>query len=231
MKHLLSLSLLAVACGGEGGVAHESAVQRGERLFNTDFSGVSCSTCHVVDEAIPSGRLMPGGSLAGVTGRPSYWGGQEDDLLRALNDCRRSFQNVSAPLAATDPDAVDIYAFLDSLPGTPDPIPFTVVRSVSDLPPGDETRGQKVFSSACATCHGTLGSGKGRIDDEVPALPDEVLEEHAQFSEEDRRVIFVEKIRHGGFLGYGGRMPPFSVETLSDEQLSDLLSALGLWPQ
>ena len=34
-------------------------------------------------------------------------------------------------------------------------------------------------------------------------------------------------VRHGGFLGYGGEMPPFSVEKLSDAELADLIEYLG----
>lgn len=229
MRKLIIATMLLCGCSGEADIVHESAEERGERLFATEVAGFSCATCHATGATSPKGRYLPGAPLAGVTTRQSYWGGQEDDLLRAVNNCRSSFQNAPAPLAATEPDAADLYAFLDSLAGSSEPVPFTVVTAVSDLPEGDEERGRKVFGSACARCHGELVSGKGRIDDEVPALPDEVLEEHGHFSKEDQRVIFVEKVRHGGFLGYSGRMPPFSLEALSDDQLSDLLSALGVY--
>ena len=229
MKSVLLLAAFVTACSGEPNVVHESAAERGQQLFAADEHGFSCATCHTPEATTPKGRFLPGAPLAGVTTRPSYWGGQEDDLLRAVNDCRTLFQGAKTPLVATDAVAADLYAFLDSLPGGSEPAPFTVVAAVSDLPEGDQARGRSVFSSACGTCHGELGTGKGRISDELPVLPNEVLDEHRHFSEEDRRVIFVEKVRHGGFFGYGGRMPPFSLETLSDEQLSDLLSALGVY--
>lgn len=229
MKRVVLAAALVCGCSGEANVVHESAAERGERLFATQVAGFSCATCHAVSAIPPAGRFLPGAPLGGVTTRQSYWGGQEGNLLRAVNDCRASFQNAPTPLAATEAEAADLYAFLDSLAGSSEPVPFTVVTSVSDLPEGDATRGRKVFSSACATCHGELSSGEGRIDDEVPALPDEVLAEHRHFSKEDRRVVFIEKVRHGAFLGYSGRMPPFSLEALSDEQLSDLLSALGVY--
>jgi thiosulfate dehydrogenase len=229
MKIVVLLVTLVSACSGEANVVHQSAVERGARLFETNVSGVSCATCHATAVTVPDSRLLPGAPLAGVTMRSSYWGGQEKDLLSAVNSCRASFQVTSIPLAASDADAADLYAYLDSLPGGADPVAFTVVTSVSDLPEGDVVHGWKVFSAACATCHGELGSGKGRIDDEVPDLPGDVLDEHREFTKEDRRVIFVEKVRHGGFLGYGGHMPPFSVEVLSDERFSDLLAALSLY--
>ena len=229
MKAVLLLAILVSACSGEAIVVHQSAVERGARLFEMNVSGVSCATCHATGVTTSDSRLLPGAPLAGVTMRSSYWGGQEKDLLRAVNNCRAAFQIANIPLAASDADAADLYAYLDSLPGGSKPIAFTVVMSVSDLAEGDAVHGRKVFSAACATCHGDPSSGRGRIDDEVPVLPGEVLEEHRQFTTEDRRVIFVEKVRHGGFLGYGGHMPPFSVEVLSDEHLSDLLAALSLY--
>jgi thiosulfate dehydrogenase len=224
---LLSLALGACACQGE--VVHESAAERGQALFTKEASGFSCATCHAIGAHAPESSILPGAPLAGVTRRESFWGGQEAELLRALNNCRTLFQG-AAPLEASETDAEDLYAYLDSLSGDPEAIPFTVVSSAVDLPEGDEPRGRKVFADACRKCHGELGSGLGRIEDDVPALPDEVLEEHQRFSEVDRRVIFIEKVRHGGFLGYSGRMPPFSSESLSDAQLSDLLTAFGLWP-
>lgn len=40
--------------------------------------------------------------------------------------------------------------------------------------------------------------------------------------------MFVQKVRHGGFLGYGGKMPPYSQEKLTDQDLGDLLELLGV---
>jgi thiosulfate dehydrogenase len=42
-------------------------------------------------------------------------------------------------------------------------------------------------------------------------------------------LVFIEKVRHGGFLGYGGLMPPFSLEAMTDAELGALLSFLGLY--
>jgi thiosulfate dehydrogenase len=43
-----------------------------------------------------------------------------------------------------------------------------------------------------------------------------------------QRLIFIEKIRHGRFLGYGGEMPPFSSELLSDADVADVLEYLSI---
>ena len=43
------------------------------------------------------------------------------------------------------------------------------------------------------------------------------------------RVTFVEKIRHGGFLGVFGNMPLYSLEAMSDADLGALLTFLDLY--
>ncbi|HVJ14355.1 MAG TPA: hypothetical protein VM686_02900, partial [Polyangiaceae bacterium] len=83
---------------------------------------------------------------------------------------------------------------------------------------------------ACRPCHGELGSGARRLSEVIPVLPDEAVAKHSSYSVEEQRLVFVEKVRHGRFFGYGGFMPPFSLEALPDERLADLLSALELYP-
>jgi thiosulfate dehydrogenase len=71
-------------------------------------------------------------------------------------------------------------------------------------------------------------SGVGRLSDRVSVLPEDTLTEHAQYSPSVQRLIFIEKIRHGRFLGYGGEMPPFSSELLSDADVADVLEYLSI---
>jgi thiosulfate dehydrogenase len=106
-------------------------------------------------------------------------------------------------------------------------VPFTVVQTVGPLPRGDAERGAELFERACSGCHGALGDGAGALSPRVPVLPDATLADHADYTPADVRLVFVEKVRHGGFFGYGGVMPPFSLEVLSDAELSDVLEALG----
>jgi thiosulfate dehydrogenase len=230
-RTLCIIACLAAACSS---APSESEVQRGKALWSSrDLSPstlnlYSCATCHDAD-APGATWTKPGSILAGATLRPSFWGGQENDLLRAVNACRREFMVATEPLAASEPDAVALYAYLASLqPLAPDAVPFTVVRDIEPLPRGDAGRGQSVFTQACLYCHGLMHSGSGRLDERVPILPEDTLTEHAEFSVRIQRLIFIEKIRHGLFLGYGGDMPPFSLEVLSDARVSDLLEALGV---
>jgi thiosulfate dehydrogenase len=211
----------------------EDRVAEGQRLFkgrglsDSSQNRYSCKTCHDSDRPDLS-RKKPGAALAGVTLRATYWGGQENDLLRSVNACRRYFMFASSDLRATEPNAESLYAYLLSLePGNSEPVPFTVVRTVENLPRGDEASGQVLFTLTCSQCHGTLHEGVGRLRNTVPVLPEDTLNDHVDYSPREQRLVFIEKTRHGLFLGYGGDMPPFSTEVLSDAELSDILEALG----
>jgi thiosulfate dehydrogenase len=127
-----------------------------------------------------------------------------------------------------------MYAYLDSISqsgkGT-DAVAFTPAVQIQDIPAGDATRGGAVYAQACRLCHGTARSGAGKLVERAPILPDQTVAGHPSptYSPTDRRLVFIEKTRHGAFLGYGGEMPPFSMEKLSDEQLRDLLAYFNLY--
>jgi thiosulfate dehydrogenase len=231
---LASAPLLAVALGCSEATTISSE-ERGLELFASkelspsQLNNYSCSSCHLATPA-DSFMILTGATLAGVTRRPTFWGGQENDLLRSINACRSYFMAAPEPLLATDPDAEALYAFLVSLePGDPEPVPFDIVRSIDTLPRGDAAAGATMYTRACGYCHGSMHSGAGRLSERVPVLPEETLAEHVGYSLRSQRLVFIEKIRHGLFLGYGGDMPPFSTQRLSDAEISDVLEALGVF--
>jgi thiosulfate dehydrogenase len=131
-------------------------------------------------------------------------------------------------LGEDDPRGLDLLAFLETLGTEPsDPVPFTVPRALPDpnaLPAGDAARGADVYLAACQICHGEPHTGAGRLGTLPPVLPDATIAEHAEFA----REIAIAKIRWGGFRGIGGTMPPFSLETLDDQQIADVIAYLGL---
>lgn len=231
----LALLLVLVACSPHP-EPHADDVARGQDLFTSrelSPSGsnlFSCATCHDLN----AGQTMvrrPGAPLAGVTSRPSFWGGDENDLLRAIDDCRTEFMLANTPLDAADANADALYAYLLSLePGDPSAQAFTVVRDVADVPRGDARRGYVVYAQACEQCHGSMHDGDGRLGDIVPVLPEDTLAAHPApaWSPRTQRLVFIEKTRHGVFLNYGGEMPPFSLEVLPDADLSAALEALGV---
>lgn len=233
---------LLVACSSEAEVQTKvvrgTAVDHGRALFNGEVGSGSplndyaCSTCHLAEPDAGDTRMLTGATLAGAPLRPTFWGGQENDLLRSINNCRFYFMLNSQPWAAEDEEAEATYAYLVSLPGgDAGAQSFTVVSGVTDVAPGDGARGAQVFASACSACHGAAHTGEGRISERAPTLPEQTLMDHVGYSADDKRLVFVQKVRHGGFMGYGGTMPPFSLEALSDAQLGDLLSFLGLYSQ
>jgi thiosulfate dehydrogenase len=239
---LLATALFsALSCTSEPAtkVVQGTAVEHGEALFHdsslskSSLNKYSCATCHEATSGEAGQTILPGASLAGVLKRPSYWGGQELDLLPAINHCLYYFMLKDDQWTADDSDARAMYAYLESLPddgGAAQAAPFTTVYTIADAPDGDAKKGEAIFGRACVSCHGPAHTGMGRLVQRAPVLPEQTLDEHPldKYTAQDRRLVFIEKIRHGGFIGYGGQMPPFSSEKLSEQDLSDLLAFFGL---
>ncbi|NUO49357.1 MAG: c-type cytochrome [Polyangiaceae bacterium] len=225
-----AIAAAGAACSGETTTETRTAVEHGEVLFGLSQlspapgNKLACIDCHDADAT-----HQTGGSLAGATSRPSYWGGSELTLLGAVNHCRYYFMLADTPWTGEEVEARAIYAYLESLPGDGAAAPFSI-GSVVDPGPGDAGRGKAVYETACASCHGAKGTGEDAITPTAPVLPDETLAAHppASYTDAERRLVFIQKTRHGTFLGYGGQMPPFSLEVLSDAELADLLTYMGV---
>ena len=175
----------------------------------------------------------PSAKLGGATSRPTFWGGKTVDLLTAINDCRYFFMSAQRPWTREDEDAKGMYAFLSSLPpGSTGPVPFTVPATATDLPRGSSSAGQGIYERACRSCHGAALTGAGRLGTTIPVLPDQSVASFKAygFDATQVRLSFIEKVRHGGFLGLYGNMPPYSMEVLSDADLASLLAFLNLYP-
>lgn len=225
------VSAVAAACSPSAGTGQ---VDRGATLFHSrdlsssDLNIFTCASCHDTEKGKTTG-IKPGAFMAGVTRRPSFWGGMDGELLEAIDDCRRSFMNDRDALTRDDPAVAALYAFLVSLePGEPAPVAFSVATYIEDVARGDADRGQTLFASACSGCHGEMHSGAGRLTASVPILPEAGVASHAGYDARTLRLVFIEKIRHGSFFGYSGVMPPFSQQVLSDSALGDILEALGI---
>ncbi|WP_437669593.1 c-type cytochrome [Sorangium sp. So ce131] len=239
--HAAALACAALLCGCPGEpetkIVDATAAEHGAALFRdpsvagTTFNAYTCATCHEARPGEAGDALLPGAPLAGAVDRPFYWGGQEADLLGAINHCLYYFMRRDEPWTADDGDAQAMYAFLESLPGDgalTEAAAFTPVYTLSDPPPGDAGEGERLYERGCASCHGQAHSGEQRLVNSAPVMPEEWLEDHppSEYTELERRLVFVEKVRHGSFVGYGGQMPPFSLEVLSDQELGDLLAFL-----
>lgn len=215
-----------------------SAVEAGADLFadpkafsSSEFNTVSCASCHQTGAQPIPGRRDAGYSLRGAAARRAYWGGNELRLLDAVDACVVYFQRGMA----IDPQSVpsrELYEYLLSV--TPDDaegtqLPFTVVENIQPLPKGDATRGEVLFQQACVSCHGEAHTGKGNIIQPRPVIMPEYTDGYDMFFPGvPHGLLVIEKIRHGRFFHVGGTMPLYSKETMTDEEIGDLLAFLGL---
>lgn len=237
LPRLPLLASLLAGCGTpDPEIVQASAADHGKALFSdptltaTGANAYSCATCHSTTQ---SGLPFTGAPVSGVTRRPSYWGGQEVELLRSINNCLYYFMLENAPVEATDERAEALFAYLDSLPSSPEQEkawPFTIEVQIKPIANGQSSTGKALYEEACQSCHGAPKTGENRLVPRAPILPDQTLAQHplGSYTAEERRLVFVQKTRHGGFLGYGGQMPPFSKELLSDEALGDILAYMGV---
>jgi thiosulfate dehydrogenase len=236
---LASAISMLTACNGNSEPEHttivRTAADRGALLFQDPSLGVlgntfSCATCHESTRGDAGKAILPGAPLAGVTRRPSYWAGQETELLRAVNDCLLFFMIRGAPWTAEDPAAQATYAYLDQLPDDGEgakPVSFTVVvYPPPDPVDGDATRGADLYARTCRTCHGALHTGAMRLTISAPILPEDVLATHPPptYKPADQRRVFADKVRSGPFFGQRGQMPLFSSEKLSEQDVGDLIA-------
>jgi thiosulfate dehydrogenase len=227
----LVLVLLLAGCTQHLTAAERGASLAGDPDFSSSISNVfACTTCHAIRPG-EGERLLPGAPLAGATLRPSYWGGTVVDLFEAVSTCYGQFMR-GGRLDRTSEETTALYAFLDSLASAPgaatQAVAFTPVRMTVPPAAGDRARGQNAYARACSICHGQPSSGAGRIGDSA-VLPDAIERSHSRaagYNESTIRHVFVQKIRSGGYLGFGGVMPPFSREVLSDEAVADIITFL-----
>jgi thiosulfate dehydrogenase len=222
------VTLVGASCQPTNAVDVGALLFADPRLSTSDFNAVSCATCHNIDDGDDSGgeRIVPGHPMRDVAFRPSWWGGNANSLKDAVDLCLVFFMR-EAPLEATSPQSRALYEYLLSVSPTrpAEALPLTVVENVASLPRGDSRRGAVVYDAACKSCHGDAFTGLGRLSELISIVPDDSV----PFAEESGfplSVVLIEKVRHGPFFGIGGTMPPFSVERLSDEDLSALIGFL-----
>lgn len=200
------------------------------KLSDSPANAYACSTCHSSLPGTDPARLDPGYSLYDAASRPSWWGHYEIDFLDAVNFCRTSFMDAEVPLSPDQPKAKALYEYLVEI--SPDQaalaLPLSPVKYVVEIPRGDPMRGQAVYVAACARCHGDYGTGKGKLTDAMPVLPDVILAYPGKYPGLSVPQLVIEKVRHGNFFGLGGTMPPYSKEALSDADLGALLAYFGL---
>lgn len=222
MLFVIVPALVVGACGPVSGRDAGEALFRDPRVSRSAFNAVSCATCHDDGAADPA-AVLPGASLVDVVFRPSWWGGQAPTLKAAVDACLVHFMR-ERPLEPDDPRGRALYEYLLSISkreASP-AVPVTIVENVTTVGLGDPRRGEGVWNNACASCHGELHTGAGRVSELASLVPEASIDFAEQLGAPVELVI-VEKVRHGGFFGVGGSMPPYSTEVLSDDDLRALL--------
>lgn len=242
---IAAVALGLVGCGDTERVAplaeRGAQLARDPSVTRSQYNRFACVTCHAERAEDLGGRTLPGAVLQGVSRRPTFWGGEVLNLREAVARCWVYFmRGVEADLDGPTGDA--LWAWLDALSpadaGVSAAAPFTVPRTAIDLPNGDAARGARVYARTCQHCHGAFGSGAGRIGTLVSVLPTDTLNEHCRGTPPAGvadlptyvRMVVYQKTRHGGFLGYGGTMPPFSTEALRDADLADIIAMFRCVP-
>lgn len=229
-----ALAALVTAASGSC-VERVSAEQRGAALVNSPafspsrFNQYACATCHRSTASDRPDAILPGALLAGSTARPTFWGGSVVALEDAVGICFEKFMRGGRFDASAD-NAVDLYAYLQSIERAPGAVTtavaFTIPGTTSPPMAGDATRGATVYNRACSICHGGPRSSSRAIS-YATVIPDDTEREHTAamgYTAETLQQVFVEKARHGSFLGFAGNMPPFSTELLTDQDLADIVA-------
>lgn len=220
---LLWSLVLAAACGPVPARDMGASLFQDPRLSGSDVNVHACATCHAMDDG--ETRMLPGHDLRGAVDRPSFWGGASASILDATNACLVFFMR-GQPLARDDLRGRALYEYLATTSnGIAAALPLTVVENVTSVSRGDPGRGREVWDNACMGCHGAAGSGAGRTSERASRVPDD-SRAFADMTGVPVDLVIVEKVRHGGFFGIGGTMPPFAQEMLSDDDLGALLAYL-----
>jgi thiosulfate dehydrogenase len=233
---LPALLALAAGCGGQELVPASTfgaQVFTDSKLSTSPFNVYACSTCHAVTPpaataaADPPTRIDPGYNLYNVVGRPSWWGGERTRLLDAINYCLLEFMG-GRELKPDEPQARQLYEFLaaNSPDASAPALPITVVKIITPLVnlTGDAARGKTLWDVSCGRCHGEPHTAKGAITGRAGVIPELTVN---VFADRAREAV-IEKVRHGKFFHIGGIMPLYSMETLTDQQLVDIVTYLGL---
>lgn len=195
--------------GPEGGQAvYEQPVEGGNTF--------ACATCHAITEPSADGFRRPGHPIGDATRRPHYKKSQLTDMREAVNTCLQEWM-LADPWTAEDSRWTSLYAWLDGQTGVEaaPPVDFDIVQPPADMSGGDANNGNVLFNQSCAVCHGLDAIGT----QQAPGLAGLGL---------DLDYIGL-RVRTSGlpdsptYEGLtGGRMPFWSAQRLSDDELRDI---------
>lgn len=184
----------------------------------------ACATCHALTETENDEFRRAGHPLADATKRPTYKNGQLTDMLDAVNSCREEW--MAAPAWSEDSrEWQALHGWLDAqAPAeTATPLQYTILDTAPTDLSGAADTGRATFNATCASCHAPDAVGTNL----APPLRGEFL------SAQGGADLIVRRVRTSGaadsdvYTGLtGGRMPFWSVERLTDQELADIVAFL-----
>jgi mono/diheme cytochrome c family protein len=214
MRKFFLVGLLA-ACGDDlpdGATVYASPAEGG--------NGNTCAYCHSTEEPDKeSGMRLPGNPVGNAANRPSWKGGKVDDLFAAYNQCVSRWLGVEGGWKADQSEAEALTGYLDDLAA--DKPGAAIGVTLADPPDLDASpqwqnrnadtvaTGRALFNNICAACHGADGKGSEIGPKFWPVLGVAYTPGYV-----------AAKVRSSS----GFRMPYFSVERLSDEELINIVA-------
>ncbi len=202
-----------------------AAIARGRQVYEApaqeSFRKFACSTCHPASADLGD-QVYPGSSLHDALARPSFKAGQVSTFLDAANTCRVHWMT-SDPFTAEDSSFKDLVAFLQSLtpPGPAPAIVYTIgTPSEASTTDGSADLGCMLYHRSCYRCHGRDGVGTTRApavfrDPAFDQLTADFVRKKARRSGPTDSVY---PDLNGGF------MPFWSLESMSDTDLEDIVA-------
>lgn len=223
MIRILFLIVLVdlVSLGGCGGSGDGETTVSGEALYmepHPDGNTFACATCHSLDEPAPDGVRRPGHPIGDAALRPSYKNGQLADLIDAVNSCRVEWM-AATKFDEDDPRwlALRDYLRASAGEGQAPALSYEIAEPPTGLQGGDEAAGQALFNASCVVCHGVDAVGTER----APVLRGSLLDAET-IATRVRTSGATNSAVYDGLTG--GRMPFWSADRLSDDELRDIVA-------
>ena len=210
--HVLVLAAILTACG-------DSSSIDGETLYampQADGNTFACATCHALTEPADDNYIRPGHPIADAIRRPTFKNGTFTEMRDAVNICRVEWM-AALPWAEDDANWIALRTFLESQAPSGPADPLVIQRVDPPVPPtgGDPDVGRQLFNGRCIVCHGMDGVGTQRAPRiaGLGLMPDYVTS----------RVRTSGATDSNAYTGLtGGRMPFWSADRVSDDELRDI---------
>lgn len=193
----------------------------GQQLYAEPLPGTpttfACATCHALSDPAGDEVRRPGHEIGSAALRSSFKNGQLSELRQAVNSCLQDWMGTD-PWEEDDVPWGNLREFLttQSQGRAASDLSFAIVSPPADLTGGDYEEGRALFNGSCSICHGVDGAGSPRGPNVSGSrLTPERIAERIRLSGPTESSVYDQVT--------GGRMPFWSAERLTDDELRDLI--------